>query len=305
MKQKWNYTANGTTTIELLGIDSDGLIQAKTTSKLGDLEIEQTISLDLDSRKFNNKVSLSNTGTSDISNVVFTRSVDPDNTQDMGGDYATINKIEKLISAGDSVTAVSATSIKGDAYEKSAGNQTKIIYSTSNSAVKVGYGKAFFDGTIAGMTSSSNALSNGDTKTADEGIGLIYSIPTLVKGTTSSFNYLTYLTNQNIFGTPTATETPTNNNEIQKVITTISNKNLIKFDTPKAFNLNLASPNSNVALNTNIKPTTQVSLSELKKDNSGDIRVPLSSNSIIDLVNGGVKLPEGVEQLFYVENEAK
>ena len=45
-----------------------------------------------------------------------------------------------------------------------------------------------------------------------------------------------------------------------------------------------------------------VSLGELEQANSGtnEIRVPLGRNSMIDLVNGGVKLPDGLEQQFFV-----
>jgi len=32
----------------------------------------------------------------------------------------------------------------------------------------------------------------------------------------------------------------------------------------------------------------------------GDIRIPLMQGSLIDLVNGGVKLPENVEQEFFM-----
>jgi hypothetical protein len=59
--------------------------------------------------------------------------------------------------------------------------------------------------------------------------------------------------------------------------------------------------------------TKLVTLSEIRinrentQSNNGpevneDIKIPLSKNSIIDLVNGGVKLPEGLEQLFFVVN---
>ena len=31
-----------------------------------------------------------------------------------------------------------------------------------------------------------------------------------------------------------------------------------------------------------------------------DVRVPISKNSVIELVNGGVNLPDGVEQQFFI-----
>ena len=54
-------------------------------------------------------------------------------------------------------------------------------------------------------------------------------------------------------------------------------------------------------------PTQVVTLGEIRKmqsssDTSGnaDIRVPLVKGSLIDLVNGGIKLPEGVDQEFFM-----
>ena len=66
------------------------------------------------------------------------------------------------------------------------------------------------------------------------------------------------------------------------------------------------------------RPSARVSLSELRamqepeaSSGSGttlapvsDVRVPLGQDSLIDLVNGGVHLPEGVEQEFYIEQRS-
>ena len=60
------------------------------------------------------------------------------------------------------------------------------------------------------------------------------------------------------------------------------------------------------------QPTTMVSLSQISSEtnNSGtvssgntEVRVPVGDNSIMDIVNGGVNLPEGVNQLLFVVNE--
>ena len=52
--------------------------------------------------------------------------------------------------------------------------------------------------------------------------------------------------------------------------------------------------------------TTLVSLGEIKENgsqgSSGDVIVPLNKNSVISLVNGGVKLVDGLEQQFFVVN---
>ena len=67
----------------------------------------------------------------------------------------------------------------------------------------------------------------------------------------------------------------------------------------------VSSPNAN-------EPTQPVTLSQARAmmqanasssaEGVGDVRVPVSRNSLADIVNGGVKLPTGVEQeLFVVE----
>ncbi len=55
--------------------------------------------------------------------------------------------------------------------------------------------------------------------------------------------------------------------------------------------------------------TTMVTMGELRANQdtntpnaSNDIRVPVGDNSVIELVNGGVNLPAGVEQQFFVAN---
>ena len=47
-------------------------------------------------------------------------------------------------------------------------------------------------------------------------------------------------------------------------------------------------------------------LKETQTNDTQDIVVSLGNNSVVQLVNGGVSLPEGVDQQFYVvANEAQ
>lgn len=55
--------------------------------------------------------------------------------------------------------------------------------------------------------------------------------------------------------------------------------------------------------------TTMVTMGELRanqdtntSNGNNDIRVPVGDNSVIELINGGVNLPDGVEQQFFVVN---
>ncbi len=120
--------------------------------------------------------------------------------------------------------------------------------------------------------------------------------------------------------------------EIKKVITTIANNTTTNVVLPKVINTpkvkvsqnQIPQTNANLGINKgNVSIVSKtingesankvVTLSEIKtamnknttqntdvSNTQDDIRVPLSSDSVIDLVNGGVNLPEGVDQLFYV-----
>ncbi|RXJ77556.1 filamentous hemagglutinin [Arcobacter sp. F155] len=118
-------------------------------------------------------------------------------------------------------------------------------------------------------------------------------------------------------------ETETPNKEIDKVITTIVNKEAVKVPTaPKVTTTpNNSGKNVNVSFSVGenkqivSKPiegqaTKRVTLSEAKQmqqevtgETVGDVKVPLSRSSQIVLVNGGVSLPTGVEQEFYVADD--
>ena len=125
--------------------------------------------------------------------------------------------------------------------------------------------------------------------------------------------------------TPEPTPEPTINNDIKKVITTIVNQEAIKSVVPK---IEISTPLNN-GKNTNIvflkgenkiivsKPikgqnTKKITLSQAKKmqeEATGkrvkEVKIPLSRSSQIVLVNGGINLPLGIEQEFYIEDKEK
>uniref|UniRef100_UPI00215A00BB YDG domain-containing protein n=1 Tax=Arcobacter sp. LA11 TaxID=1898176 RepID=UPI00215A00BB len=82
--------------------------------------------------------------------------------------------------------------------------------------------------------------------------------------------------------------------------------------TTLAKNIGVQNSNINIVSKTNSgeNANTIVTLAEIKKaineqpssntQANQEVRVPLSKNSIVDLVNGGVNLPNGVEQQFFV-----
>jgi len=148
------------------------------------------------------------------------------------------------------------------------------------------------------------------------------------------------LNSRNNISTPTPTNT---NEEVNKVITAIVNTNAIKFEVPKITPpviqpqgvKTTISPSIDLGFGEGTKvslvskplegePSKVLTLSDIKamqtqpvqtnengetQTNATPIvqetRVALSSNSIVDLVNGGVNLPEGVEQEFYVVEDKR
>ncbi|RXJ98776.1 hypothetical protein CRU98_08405 [Arcobacter sp. CECT 8986] len=323
-----NYALTGNNAIyELFGINNDGKIEAKVTTTLNNtLKTEQTFTLGSNDAFFNNDIVLSNVGSSNIDNVVFTRSFDPDNTSDIGGNTSTKQVINRTIASGDSENIVSASSLENGPYENLTGKKAQIFYSTSDSKSKVGFDEGtgvFFNGSnIDGMLSLANNQSKGDSITEDGGIGVIFEIGTLNVSETSSFNYKTYLSMGLIDDiVKTKVETPkVETNDVEKVVAAITQKqntivpiqnikNNITIPTEfKRTEVNVISTPSNDT------PTKLVSLSSLKQSKStgdstpttnNDVIVPLGQNSIINLVNGGVNLPSGVEQQFFVASQEK
>lgn len=197
-------------TFNLEGIDANGsIILNYSAVQESKLQVAQKISLKANSQYFNNTVTLTNVGSSDLGGVQFARSFDPDNTKDMGGSFSTVQKIEQTIANGDAANVVSATSIAPDPYSTASGGSTaKILYYSADVNTTVGYGGAA-------------SLSKGSTETSDSNIGITYSAGALTVGTSKSFSYLTSLDNRDISAilsdlnaatgatTPTATPTST------------------------------------------------------------------------------------------------
>lgn len=188
-------------TVGNFSVSSDNIVSI-TYSAVAEskLKVDQAISLKVSDAFFKNAVTLSNVSGGSLTDVVFVRSFDPDNTKDIGGAYSNIQKIENTLAAGDSANVVSATSQAGDAYSTaSGGNTAKIIYYSTDPATQVGYGSAFFGGdSISAMRTAADALSKNSSQTADQGIGILYKPGTIDAGASKSFSYLTSLDNRDI-----------------------------------------------------------------------------------------------------------
>lgn len=211
---------SGTFAFEALG--ADGTITLKYSAvQESKLKIEQAIALKPDELEFTNTVTLTNVDAASLDGVRFARSFDPDNTVDKDGvgGYSNTQKIELTLAAGDAANVVSATSAASGAYYTASGNKTaKILYSSSDASTQVGHGGAFFSGSdMNAMVTAANALSKGNSATADAGIGIIYNAGTMAAGASKSFTYKTILDNRDIatiLGTAATTTTTTTINTI-------------------------------------------------------------------------------------------
>ncbi len=229
-----SYSGNSTqsTTVRLLPLGADNVLKASITSTKGDLQLTQTISLGKGEKYFNNAVTLGNTGTATVNDVVYSRNFDPDSTVDINrgsGVYDTIQKLDRSVAAGDGITIVSATSplvdpwsdwardpVSGswghygtatpEPYYTAAGKQTVIFFSTSDSRIAAGFdtiASPFWGSNIADMRTQIATLAKGSSTLGvrdanpdgsyDGAMGFVFSGGNLAAGASLNFNYNTVL----------------------------------------------------------------------------------------------------------------
>jgi len=172
----------------------------------GVLSTTQIHSFRINDSFFQTIVTLTNLGESDLNNVEYMRSFDPDNTVFQRGDYTTINTVRGQV-ATEGVAAVSATSLPGDDYESLTGQQATILYLTRDEKALV---------YVGGFSNSNpyeydlSSQSTGYTETDDIAIGVIYKAGNLAPGESATFTYYTALsTDTNVSALIEKIETPT------------------------------------------------------------------------------------------------
>jgi hypothetical protein len=169
-------------------VDSTYIKKAVWTGSVGNLSILQTTSLKPNDLFFLITVKLKNTGATDLTNVYYLRTVDPDNDQTLpGGSYTTRNKVvEKIPNTGNKVLVQAIGNVYTSAYLALAAKDTRAKPFAQNS----------------GLTPTSNlndlyneigtaAAYHYDTATyiADAAIGVIYNIGTLAAGDSTELAY--------------------------------------------------------------------------------------------------------------------
>ena len=98
--------------------------------------------------------------------------------------------------------------------------------------------------------------------------------------------------------------------QAEKVVSSIFNNEAVRVTIPKINTPPASSGVNNMLVSSSQGQTAKpVSLSEAREMQaesgivSNEVRIPLSRNSIIELVDGGVRLPDGIEQEFYMDDD--
>ncbi len=365
-----------TTTVQLLPLGADNVLKARVTSTQGDMQAIQLVTLGKGDKYFNTEVTLANTGASTLADVVYARNFDPDNVRDVSRNvYDTIQKIDRSMAAGDSITIVSATSpttdpwsgttpLTPEGYYTRSGQQSVIFYSTSDRRVSAGFDSSwntspFWSDNISAMRTAIAAQAKGSTTVGgtdsnadgsfDGAMGLVFSGGNLAAGSSLNFNFNTVLAMGSVDsvlasipslggGVTTAPSTsaptvnegvidaarsagalprtsllpslPTRPESIDGKAATFSNVVAAPATVTSSFG-----PDARLAVISSPRAdelTQVVTISEASSMLNGDgssgtaaegdreVRVPASRDSLVDIVNGGVKLPTGVEQQLFV-----
>ena len=183
------------TNIQTEDLSTPGLLQAgfSGTVSHGDksLDVSKIHSFEPDQQFFKTDVVLENISSSTINDIVFMRSFDPDNTVYKGGDYTTINTVQKTIDS-DGVSLVNAISKPGDSYNNLTGQQANIFYYSDEENSSV-YNSGFSNSNPYAYLSGA-FTEKGYTTTSDSAIGITFDVGTLDSGETSEFTYYTALT---------------------------------------------------------------------------------------------------------------
>lgn len=170
----------------IIGYSSTG--SEATVEWLGsvnNLQVRQFTSVGKSSSYILIRVTLKNTGSSTINNIYYTRSVDPDNEVDQGGDYTTINKIEEQNPGSTSTALVSGKGLNYNSYLGlgSRDCRAKVAIMSSFSSD----GESIFSGTGDVALHAKNA-----TSTDDNAIAVAFKVGNLAPGdsTTVSMAYV-------------------------------------------------------------------------------------------------------------------
>lgn len=153
------------------------------------IEVTQVISFDKNGRQPTYSVTLKNTTASTISDMMYYRFVDPDNTVDVDAGFSAYSTTNTIVSQGDgtagSLASVKAESPASGTYYTRAGNQVSVVgYASSDSRAKVFHNLSSVTRAILNAPPATNA-----TVTSDRRIGIAFTVSSLAAGASTTFSY--------------------------------------------------------------------------------------------------------------------
>jgi hypothetical protein len=158
-------------------------LQAVGTGTWNGLQIDHAIGFQVNHKYARYDVTLTNTTASTMSDVAYMRSFDPDNTQDFGGSFATINTVVTDY-ATDGRTIVEALSYPDDAYQDLSGTQALIRYYSTDPRAVARLATGLMDTSARTVVDSPSA--RGATISADRGISIGFDLGDLGPGESTS-----------------------------------------------------------------------------------------------------------------------
>ncbi len=181
---------------------SGDLLKATSEGTYNDvLKTTQVVSFNSGDKFFKNQVTLKNVSDHTISRVRYMRNVDPDNTEDIGGEesFTTRNKILNTFAAGDGKAVVVADTSwnNDDPVFQAIGSRAPLLYFSNDSRARVStYG---FDNENPYDSEAYNAAQAKGTEVTDDiAINIDFDVGTLAPGQSTTLTYYTSLDSGNI-----------------------------------------------------------------------------------------------------------
>ncbi|MBD2863267.1 S-layer homology domain-containing protein [Paenibacillus oceani] len=181
------------TTVENESDLAAGLLQAKVVSTWKDtMEITQVISFKVDDKIFRNDVTIKNISSDTWDSARYMRTLDPDNTKDVGGEFPTSNTITHTV-ADDGIAVVKAETYNiNDPLYKAFNSRAPIFFYSKDPAAK---------GSIFGFTNTNpyapdaydNAKAKGYNVKADQAITMTWESNKLAPNESQTYTYYTSL----------------------------------------------------------------------------------------------------------------
>jgi subtilase family serine protease len=174
----------------------DQLSATSTGTHNNTLRITQQIGFGVNDKYFRNIVTLTNVSSQTLNSVRYMRSVDPDNTVDVGGDFTTDNIVQATIAEdGRAIVEARTTSDSDPVFQQTGSRAPIFLYSNDPRAVASVFG--FTNTNPYAPLAYNNPIPKGQVVRADQAITLTFDVGTLFAGETATFVYYTSLDDRN------------------------------------------------------------------------------------------------------------